>query len=183
MNKQIDITGIALKTQRLILRPWKESDLEDFYEYAKVDGVGQMAGWLPHSSMEESKMILNRFIEGKKTFAIELAGKVIGSVGVEQYNEANFPELQEKQGRAIGYVLSKDYWGRGIMPEAVQAVIQWLFKEAGLDFVLISHYEWNHQSQRVIQKCGGEPIKTTVHETRFGTRENTIENIIWNPAR
>ena len=183
MNKQIDITGIALKTQRLILRPWKESDLEDFYEYAKVDGVGQMAGWLPHSSMEESKMILNRFIEGKKTFAIELAGKVIGSVGVEQYNEANFPELQEKQGRAIGYVLSKDYWGRGIMPEAVQAVIQWLFKEAGLDFVLISHYEWNHQSKRVIQKCGGEPIKTTVHETRFGTRENTIENIIWNPAR
>ena len=179
MNKQIDITGIALKTQRLILRPWKESDLEDFYEYAKVDGVGQMAGWLPHSSMEESKMILDRFIDGKKTFAIELAGKVIGSVGVEQYNEANFPELQEKQGRAIGYVLSKDYWGRGIMPEAVQAVIQWLFKEAGLDFVLISHYEWNHQSQRVIQKCGGEPIKTTVHETRFGTRENTIDNIIW----
>ena len=179
MNKQIDITGIALKTQRLILRPWKESDLEDFYEYAKVDGVGQMAGWLPHSSMEESKMILNRFIEGKKTFAIELAGKAIGSVGVEQYNEANFPELQEKQGRAIGYVLSKDYWGRGIMPEAVQAVIQWLFKEAGLDFVLISHYEWNHQSKRVIQKCGGEPIKTTVHETRFGTRENTIDNIIW----
>ena len=44
MNKQIDITGITLKTQRLILRPWKESDLEDFYEYAKVDGVGQMAG-------------------------------------------------------------------------------------------------------------------------------------------
>jgi ribosomal-protein-alanine N-acetyltransferase len=179
MNKQIDITGIALKTQRLILRPWKESDLEDFYEYAKVDGVGQMAGWLPHSSMEESKMILDRFIDGKKTFAIELAGKVIGSVGVEQYNEANFPELREKQGRAIGYVLSKDYWGRGIMPEAVQAVIQWLFKEAGLDFVLISHYEWNYQSKRVIQKCGGEPIKTTVHETRFGTRENTIDNIIW----
>ena len=178
MNKQIDITGITLKTQRLILRPWKESDLEDFYEYAKVDGVGQMAGWLPHSSMEESKMILDRFIDGKKTFAIELAGKVIGSVGVEQYNEANFPELQEKQGRAIGYVLSKDYWGRGIMPEAVQAVIQWLFKEAGLDFVLISHYEWNHQSQRVIQKCGGEPIKTTVHETRFGTQEKTVENII-----
>lgn len=179
MNKQIDMSGITLKTQRLILRPWEERDLADFHEYAKVDGVGQMAGWIPHSSMEESKMILDKFIEGKKTFAIELAGKVIGSVGVEQYNEANFPELQEKQGRAIGYVLSKDYWGRGIMPEAVQAVIQWLFKEAGLDFVLISHYEWNHQSKRVIQKCGGEPIKTTVHETRFGTRENTIDNIIW----
>ena len=68
------------------------------------------------------------------------------------------------------------------MAEAVKAVLTWLFKEVGLDFVLISHYEWNHQSERVIQKCGGKPIKTTVHETRFGTRENTIENIIWNPA-
>ena len=182
MNKEIDISQVTLETERLLLRPWKEADLEDFHEYARVDGVGQMAGWMPHGSMEESKMILDHFIEGKKTFAIELAGKVIGSVGVERYNEENFPELEEQQGRAIGYVLSKDYWGRGIMPEAVKAVIAWLFDEVNLDFILISHYEWNHQSERVIQKCGGKPIKTTVHETRFGTRENTIENIIWNPA-
>ena len=119
MNKEIDISQVTLETERLLLRPWKEADLEDFHEYARVDGVGQMAGWMPHGSMEESKMILDHFIEGKKTFAIELAGKVIGSVGVEQYNEENFPELEEQQGRAIGYVLSKDYWGRGIMPEAV----------------------------------------------------------------
>ena len=82
MNKEIDISQVTLETERLLLRPWKEADLEDFHEYARVDGVGQMAGWMPHGSMEESKMILDHFIEGKKTFAIELAGKVIGSVGV-----------------------------------------------------------------------------------------------------
>ena len=39
MNKQIDITGVVLTTDRLTLRPWRESDLNDFYEYASVDGV------------------------------------------------------------------------------------------------------------------------------------------------
>ncbi len=44
MNKGIDITGVMLTSERLTLRPWRESDLSDFYEYANVDGVGQMAG-------------------------------------------------------------------------------------------------------------------------------------------
>ena len=48
MNQEIDITGVVLHTPRLTLRPWREEDLEDFYAYARVDGVGQMAGWLPH---------------------------------------------------------------------------------------------------------------------------------------
>lgn len=44
MNKEIDIFCIVLKTKRLILRHWKETDLRDFNEYASVDGVGQMSG-------------------------------------------------------------------------------------------------------------------------------------------
>ena len=48
INAEVDLTNIVLETERLIIRAWKETDLEDFYEYAKVDGVGQMAGWNPH---------------------------------------------------------------------------------------------------------------------------------------
>ena len=44
MNIKIDISNVILKTDRLILRPWRLTDLDDFYEYAKVEGVGQMAG-------------------------------------------------------------------------------------------------------------------------------------------
>lgn len=54
MNANIDISNTFLETDRVLLRPWKQSDLQDFYEYAKVDGVGQMAGWTPHASIEES---------------------------------------------------------------------------------------------------------------------------------
>ena len=80
MNKPIDVTHVVLTTDRLTLRPWKQSDLNDFYEYASVDGVGQMAGWTPHRSIEESAAILHSFIEHKKTFALEYQGKVIGGI-------------------------------------------------------------------------------------------------------
>ena len=178
MNACIDITGITLQTERLILRSWRQEDLDDFYDYARVDGVGQMAGWLPHESKETTQMILDSFITHKKTFALELDGKVIGSLGIETYNEEKFPELANLQGRSIGYVLSKEYWGKGLMPEAVKAVQQYLFEEVGLDFLLISHFVWNGQSRRVIQKCGFQYLQTSIHETRYGTQEPTLEYIL-----
>ena len=179
MNKQIDITNVVLTTDRLTLRPWRESDLNDFYEYASVDGVGQMAGWNPHRNVEESKTILSHFIEGKHVFALEYQGKVIGSLGVEKYKEENYPDLDAFQGREIGYVLSKAYWGQGLMPEAVQAVINWLFKEMGLDFIICGHFDHNDRSRRVIEKCGFRYIKTVPFETGLGTAETALDYLLW----
>lgn len=183
MNKPIDITGVVIRTDRLILRPWQESDLEDFYAYASVDGVGQMAGWLPHKDMDESRRILSHFIEGKHTFALEYRGKVIGSLGVEEYREALYPNLAALQGRSIGYVLSKTYWGRGLMPEAAQAVIRWLFEEVRLDFIFVGHFDWNRQSRRVIEKCGFRYLTSTSYETRYGTTETTMDYILYHPEK
>ena len=183
MNKEIDITGVILKTDRMILRPWRDSDLTDFFEYASVDGVGQMAGWNPHGNLEESKLILNMFIQGKRTFALEHKGKVIGSLGVEEYSQKNYPELDQLQGREIGYVLSKSYWGQGLMPEAVKAVIAWLFCEITLDFIIAGHFDRNAQSRRVIEKCGFQYIKTTKFETMYDTVENSVEYILYHPER
>jgi len=128
-------------------------------------------------------MILNSFIEGKKTFAIAYQGKVIGSLGIEKYHESDFPEYSLLQGRELGYVLSKDYWGKGLMPEAVKAVIDWLFNEVKLDFIIVGHFDRNAQSKRVVEKCGFQYIKTTKVETRYDTVENSIEYILYHPER
>ncbi len=154
MNAKIDISDIVIKTQRLTLRPFKEDDLEDFFEYAKVDGVGEMAGWSHHETIEDSKEILNIFLREKKTFAIEYNGKVIGSVGIEKYNEEALKEFAGKSGREIGFVLSKEYWGQGFMPEAVNGVIGYLFDKVKLDFIICCHSAHNYQSKRVQEKCG-----------------------------
>ena len=180
MNKPIDISGVCLKTERLVLRPWREADLDDLYEYARVDGVGQMAGWASHKNIEESKKILDSFIRHKKTFAIVLDGKIIGSVGVEEYNAKDFPELASLQGREIGYVLSKDHWGKGLMPEAVKGVIRYLFTQEELDFVTAGHFTWNHQSARVIEKCGFRYMKDTQFRTQMGTEECCRAYVLFN---
>ena len=168
MNAEIDISNTILHTERLTLRPWTENDADDFYEYASVDGVGQMAGWLPHKDREESLGILRKFIEEKKTFAIEFEGKVIGSLGIERYNEEKLPEFDGKRGREIGYVLSKDYWGRGIMPEAVKAVIRYLFEVEKHDFIVCGHFTDNPQSMRVQEKCGFKHYKPDKFTTCYG---------------
>lgn len=178
VNTAIDISKVILRTDRLILRPWRETDLEDFYAYASVDGVGQMAGWKPHADREESRAILDRFIEGKKTFALEYRGKAVGSLGIERYDESRFPELKEKQCRILGFVLSKDYWGQGLMPEAVREVIRYLFEDVGLEVILCAHFLSNKRSARVQEKCGFRPYAPGTFETKFGTVEEDVTNIL-----
>ena len=70
MDIGIDISSTILETERLIIRPWKVSDVDDFHRYARVDGVGEMAGWRHHKSLDETRMILDKFIEQKKVFAL-----------------------------------------------------------------------------------------------------------------
>lgn len=179
MNVPIDITGVTLHTARMTLRPWQESDAEDFYAYASVDGVGQMAGWTPHKSIEESRSILEKFIAHKKTFALIYQGKVIGSIGIEEYEEEKIPQLAELSCREIGYVLAREYWGMGLMPEAVSAVIQWLFAECNLDAIICCHFIWNHQSARVQEKCGFHYFASGVYETGYGSIERDVMNILY----
>ena len=178
MNPPIDLSNTVLTTSRLTLRPWEAGDLNDFYAYASVDGVGQMAGWQPHESKAVSQEILNRFIEGKKTFALVYAGKAIGSLGVEKYDEERFPEFSALRGRELGFVLSKDYWGRGLMPEAVEAVVQYLFTQIGLDFLLCGHFLRNTQSARVQEKCGFRHYAFGQFRTRMGTLEPDEQNLL-----
>lgn len=162
MDIQIDITNIILETERLILRPWKESDLDDFYEYASVEGVGEMAGWKHHDCIETSIKILNSFITEKCIFAVVLkeSGKVIGSLGLHPSWANNEPKFKDLKQKEIGYVLSKDYWGKGFMPEAVSRVIAYCFETLSLEAVTIGHFQTNSQSQRVIEKCGFKFVKT-----------------------
>ena len=178
MNPSIDISAVTLKTKRLILRPWRSADLDDLFAYASVDGVGQMAGWKPHKNKDETRIILQSFIDRKRTFALEYQGKVIGSLGIEEYKEEQFPELADKKCREIGFVLAKDYWGQGLMPEAVREAIRYLFEEVGLDVILCGHFLWNRQSQRVQEKCGFRHYAFGTYQTHFDTVEEDESNIL-----
>ena len=186
MNADFNINGLTLETERLLLRPFLESDLDDFYEYTSVPGVGEMAGWEHHASKEKSKEILDMFINEDKTFVICLkeSGKVIGSLGIEKYGlEEKLSEFDGYRGRELGFVLSREYWGRGLMVEAVKSVIDYLFNELDFDFLLCGYYNFNIQSKKVQEKCGFKPYRTLMMETRMGTNEPGVLNLLLNPQK
>ena len=101
-----DKEALTIETERLILRAFRQEDLNDFYEYCRNPAVGPNAGWKPHESIEESQGILERFIEGNNILAItdKSNGKVIGSIGVHNDNTRSY-----KNAKMIGYVLSRDF--------------------------------------------------------------------------
>ena len=141
-------------TERLILREWKESDSKDLYEYAKSELVGPNAGWPPHKSEEESKDVIKMFIKENDTYAVVLKteNKVIGSIGFhDRKPDDSLVDLRQKE---IGYVLNPKYWGSGVIPEAVNCLIQYGFNELHLDLIWCGHFDFNHNSKRVNEKCG-----------------------------
>ena len=76
-------TELAMETERLILRPWRESDAEALYRYASDPEVGPRAGWSPHKSVEESREIIRTVFNNDHTWAIELkaTNEAIGCIG------------------------------------------------------------------------------------------------------
>lgn len=165
----IDVTNIKIETDRLLLRAFKESDLDDFFAYASVPGVGEMAGWPHHTSISTSKIILSSFLKTKEVFAIyhKADKKVIGSLGLHMAWTDREEEFRHLKTKNIGYVLAKEYWGQGLVPEAVKAVIDYGFDVLGLDAFSVEHFVENVQSRRVIEKCGFRFVKNGVYHAKL----------------
>ncbi|WP_040213058.1 GNAT family N-acetyltransferase [Clostridium polynesiense] len=153
----------TLETERLLLRLWSMQDADDLYEYAKNPNVGPNAGWEPHKDKEFSRNIIKMFIEDE-VWAIEYKenNKVIGSIGLHEDRKRI-----RINGKMLGYVLSEDYWGKGLMTEAASAVIKHGFEEMNLNIISVYHYPFNDKSKRVIEKCGFKYEGTLREATRI----------------
>lgn len=144
-----------IETHRLLLRRFRIEDAEEMYEnWASDPEVTKYLTWPTHSSVEISRMVLNDWIPryedgGFFNWAIvwKETGSVIGNISVVKVNEA-------AESGDIGYCMGRAYWGRGIMPEALRAVMGFLFDTVGLNRVAATHAPENPKSGRVMAKAG-----------------------------
>lgn len=143
---------MELQTPRLLLRPWEESDAEALYELAKDPDVGPAAGWNVHKDVEESREIIRTILSAPGTFAIfgRRDGQLRGSCGFFP-TRAQGAEAGELE---IGYWVGKPFWGRGIAPEAVEALLAHCFTELGAESVWCAYFDGNEKSRRCQEKCG-----------------------------
>ncbi|WP_420889750.1 GNAT family N-acetyltransferase [Enterococcus mediterraneensis] len=148
---------LELYTERLILRPWKITDAEDLYGFASDPQIGPVAGWPPHTSVENSREIIETVLMDELTFAIALKDapdKAIGSIGImtnEQGQRHSFMGFHDAE---IGYWLAADYWGQGIVPEAVAEILRYGFEDLDIPVMWCGYYEGNEKSKRVQEKAG-----------------------------
>lgn len=145
---------MELETPRLLLRPWREDDAEELYKYAKDPDVGPAAGWLPHTSVENSLEIIRGVLSEPVTWAVvpKETGLPAGSMGL-MIGGASCLKLPENEAE-IGYWIGKPYWGRGLIPEAVRRAQRCAFEQLGMERLWCGYYDGNEKSKRVQEKCG-----------------------------
>ncbi len=143
-----------LKTERLILRRWEDSDAEEMYKYAGDPDVGPIAGWPAHQSKDESLDVIRHVLNGKEAYAICLKedGKAIGAIELKLNGNNDLSDRDDEC--ELGYWLGKPFWGQGIMPEAVKEMLRHAFEDCGMQKVWIGYYEGNEKSKRVQEKTG-----------------------------
>ena len=146
----------TIETERLILRRYVVEDAEDMYKtWGSDPKVVTFMTWPMHADVSVSKKLLenwvSRYEDGKThNWGIILKGNdhVIGNIAVVERNE-------KTRTYELGYCLGSTFWGRGIMPEALKAVIRYLFEnEKDLNRIMATHDVRNKKSGRVMQKAG-----------------------------
>lgn len=141
-------------TERLQLRPWRESDAESCFQYAKNPQVGPIAGWPVHTSVEDSRNIIRNVLAVPETYAVcrKEDSQAIGSIGLLMKEQSNM-EIEEDECE-IGYWLGVPFWGNGYIPEAVDCILQYAFTTLQCKKVWCGYFEGNEKSKRVQEKCG-----------------------------
>ena len=143
----------TIATPRLLLRPFVVEDApEMFANWASDPNVTKYLTWEPHVSPEATAELLALWIPNYENpayynWVITMDGHAIGNVSIVRHSTRS--EFME-----FGYCLSAAYWRQGIMPEAVSAVRDFLFREVGAHRLVIRHATKNPASGRVAQKCG-----------------------------
>lgn len=170
-NMSINHKGtVTIETLRLILRRFDEQDAGDmFRNWAGDAEVCRFLSWGPHTSADASLKRIRYWCtryqwNNSYVWALEAKGKgcVIGSISVEIADDIG-------EGCEVGYCLSKEYWNRGVMTEALQAVLHFLFYEVGYRRIQAKHDILNVASGRVMQKAGMQYEKT---EYKAGIRKD-----------
>ena len=149
-----------LKTKRLLLRKYEMTDAEQMFKnYATDSEVTRFLNWDPYNNVDEVKLFLKEVMKkydnlDNYNWAIEYSGEMIGSISAYGLNDRD-------SACEIGYCLGRAYWNQGIMSEALDAVLQYLFREVNMHRIMAKHDVDNPASGKVMQKCN------MVHEGTF----------------
>lgn len=166
-----------LETSRLLLRPLRMRDAEDLFLWTSDREVARYVLWSAHSSVRETRnyiryirMLYRNALPSSWGIVLKETGRVIGTIGFMAYSPENLS-------CEIGYSLSREYWNRGIMTEAVSRLLHAVFEDLGLNRAEAQHDVRNPASGRVLEKCGMK--KEGVLRSRVVNKGEAVDVALW----
>jgi RimJ/RimL family protein N-acetyltransferase len=145
-----------IETDRLLLRQWREGDLDAF---ARICAHPEVMRYMGRGTMtrEQTAASIERFVRhweehGYGLWAVEFkaSGAFIGRIGL-LYHE-DWPEGERKT--EVGWLLDRSFWGRRLATEGALASIRYGFKELELERIISIALPQNVTSRRVMEKLG-----------------------------
>ncbi len=144
-----------IETERLLLRKFKIKDADQMFDnWAKDPENVKYLSWQAHKDVKDTYKILNKWIDEYKNknsykwcITLKDTNEVIGSINVTEM-------IEIRSTCEIGYVISKKQWNKGIMTEALKAVIKYLFDKVKFNRIQLRHMVDNPASGKVMIKCG-----------------------------
>ena len=163
VKNDFKVRHVQITTKRLVLRPWKTTDLESYHKYACSDASGEMTDRKPHRSVSESKHVLNKMINHNAGLAITLKGTdiVVGTIDAERLNgvrnkgeEADKLEKMVTGRRCvqISVTLSPNMRGVGLGQEVVNALCKWLEEYRKLQIIYAEIRKGNAAAAHIFEK-------------------------------
>ncbi len=144
---------VTLTSNRITLRPWREDDLHSLVRHADNFNIWiNLRDGFPRPYTEQAgrdwlKMAMD--LKSNLFLAIETDGEAVGGIGI------SFKEDVYRKNGELGYWLSEQYWGRGIVSEAVVLLVDHVFTNyPDILRIYANLFSFNPASARVLQKCG-----------------------------
>lgn len=139
-----------MQTEQIILRHFQPTDLEDFFNYTKLESVTIPAGYSPNTTLKQAQKHLEKLAKNPNSYAIEdkKSHTVIGYITIHNDSEQNLPTIKE-----LGFVLSPSFQRKGIMTQAITEILRFLF-ENGIECVYACCIQTNTASKNLIEKIG-----------------------------
>ena len=157
--EDINVEKKEIITERLLLRPIRPEDLEEYYQFSGDPDITMMI-FLPHSSMDETREFLDKYSkEWDKErpvlmeYSVVYQGHVIGGVDLEYLESTGEYE--------IGWELNRDYRGKGFATEAARGLIRYAFEELGIRTIIAHCDTRNIASENVMKKLGMTLVDNT----------------------
>jgi len=144
-----------LRTARLLLRGYEPSDAAAIHVYASDPETTRYMAWDRHTSIEGAHAFLNGWIKDayeqrQHEYAVCLLAspeRVIGGVGARVISAPH-------RTMELGYILAREHWGRGLIPEAGRALIEHAFRTTDVQRIYAPILAENARSRRAAEKMG-----------------------------